>query len=323
MKNFPAYPPTESNCSDPESNLPQVFNGEPDSDLISERSSHGELLAGREKAQQPGPCDHSLCLYEYVVVTINIETTLARDFQRHVLYYQSWGKFFPLDSDMAIRRLLSLIDEFLDQYDIPTACRTHNRHQNGILECPRFIPSPHLMLAFAKRLKQIEFLPVVVVPPPLTDMEKADILPRQFKASFAAVSPTVPFQQEQNVLYPSSHVSPNSAVFQQLHGKCPFTVGTIVDGPRTFLLPDSIHALKELHPIATKTAVATVLANWEENPDRPRALPCGCDTHPWPEHRMSMLSRGDIVVDVDRNAVRSYESSSPGLDAEIERVLRI
>jgi hypothetical protein len=324
MKNFPAYPPTESNCSDLESTLSQIFEGEPD----SEGSSHGELLAdgdvlGRAKTQQPPLGDHSLCLYEYVVVTINIEATLARDFQRHVMYYQSRGKFFPLDSDIAIRRLMSLIDDFLDQHDIPTARRVRNRRQYGTLECPRFIPSPHLMLAFAKRLKQIEFLPVVVVPPGLTDTQKADILPWLHKSSFAAVSPTVPFQQEQNVFYPSSNISPNCAVFQQLHAKCPFTVGTIIDGQRTFLRSDSIRALKKLHPVAMEAAVATVLALWEKNPDQPRALPCGCDNHPWPKQRTSMLSRGDIVVDLDRSGVRSYESSPGSLDAEIGRVMQI
>lgn len=64
--------------------------------------------------------------YEYVSVTINIEETLACDFKRHSQYYRTTGKFFPVGSPDAERRMYRLIDDFLETYDIPTARRAQN-----------------------------------------------------------------------------------------------------------------------------------------------------------------------------------------------------
>lgn len=47
-----------------------------------------------------------LSLYEYVSVTINIEATLAHDFQRHSLRNHDVGKIFRLDSEDAVRRMV-------------------------------------------------------------------------------------------------------------------------------------------------------------------------------------------------------------------------
>ena len=120
--------------SDSESIISSVFeNALLESDLSDMETT--------EYTDTERPQRNHLTLYEYLTVTINIEATLARDFQQHSLYNHGVGKIFRLDSEDAIERMSRLIDEFLSTYDIPTTRRIQNRLNYESIKYPRFIPS--------------------------------------------------------------------------------------------------------------------------------------------------------------------------------------
>jgi hypothetical protein len=56
----------------------------------------------------------------------------------------------------------------------------------------------------------------------------------------------------------------------------------------------------------------------EEESENNTMLSCGCN-HPPREHYMSVIPRGDIILDIDRNAVRSYESNPQDSEVAKER----
>jgi hypothetical protein len=306
------------NMSDSESQVSSAF----ETALVANDLSDTEVSESTEiERLQSNP----LTLYEYVSININIEATLARDFQRHSQYYQTPGKFFLLDSENAIRRMFRLIDEFLRVCDIPTVRRVQ-QNCNQSLEYPRFIPSRHIMLVFRPRpFNQFEFLPVHVIQNEPTSIRCTPSVSSLDPLMFAAINPLASSQQSHHhILRSNPPFFVGHGVFQCLWCDYSFKVGVIGDGPQKLLQPDSVQLLEEIHPIAKHTAVTRLMARCDRSSQGSQELPCrSCQRRHDSHLSASAITMGDIVVDIDRTIGTSRISMGLTIDQEIERVMEI
>ena len=263
---------------------------------------------------------NTLTPYEYVSDTTNIEATLACDFKRHSKYYQTPGKFFPVDSLDAVRRMYQLIDEFLETYDIPTARRAHHYSNNESLEYPRFIPSSSIMLAFRwLPLGEFEFLPVYIRENEPTLFQDSSL----DRIMYAAINPSVPSTDHQLILRSNRPFAIGHTLFQGLSFKHIFTIGTITDGPQTLLRRNSIQIIEKVFPIAKGVALARFYAESQKDPKPSQELPCPSHQHRELQQFASVIGMDDIVVDINRSIGISPSSMGLTTGEEIERVMEI
>lgn len=206
-----------------------------------------------------------------------------------------------------MRRLSSLIDEFLDLYDIRTARRVQDNHNTKTWVAPGLF-CRYIWCSFWNNVwRKSHFLEVILLPLDSTDVQPTDGLVKLDQSVFVPVFPALNPQERGKALYSNSHISLERSVFQQLHCICSFTVGNIIDSHRTFLQPDSIRTVQRLYPIANQAAVAKFYPSLEKDPNLSTLLQCGCSNNAAWERRMTTLFMG---VDVDRSSVRSFESNT-------------
>lgn len=300
-----------SDMSDSESVISSVF----ENDLSMNDPSDTETIEPNERIQR-----NRLTVYEYVSVTINIEATLARDFQRHSLRNNGVGKIFRLDSEDAVRRMFGLIHEFLETYDIPTSRRIQRNSDSQSTQYPFFIPSRRIMLIFRRLpFSQYEFLPVRVLRNPSSSLQ----YPELERLLFAALNPPVSSRRNYHrVLRSNPPFFIEHGLFQQMDSSCNFTVATVKDGPTTLLEPGSIQLIEQIHPFAQSIAVRIAMARYENPPKQSQGLSSGERERRDSQRSMSSLTIGDVMVDVDRT-IGTSSSIGLNINEEIERVLQI
>jgi hypothetical protein len=310
------------------SDLCQIFVGDNMSDAESVVSSVFENISSTNDLSETETIESSeserlerntLTPYEYVSVTINIEATLACDFKRHSKYYRTQGKFFPVDSSDAVRRMYQLIDEFLETYDIPTARRGYHYSNDESLEYPRFIPSPSIMLAFRwLPLGEFEFLPVYIRENESTRFQGSSL----DRVMYAAINPSVPSTDHQLILRSNRPFAVGHTLLQGLSFKHMFTIGTITNGPQTLLRHNSIQLIEKVFPIAKGVALARFYAQSQKDTKTSQELPCPLRQQRQLQQLASVIGMDDIVVDVNRS-IGISPSMRLTTGEEIERVMEI
>jgi hypothetical protein len=255
--------------------------------------------------------------YEYVSLTVNIEETLACDFKRHSQYYRTPGKFFPVGSPDAERRMYRLIDDFLETYNIPTARRAQNYSTNDeSFEYPRFIPSPSIMLVFRRLLpfRLFDFLPVYTRENKPTAYQGSNIE----RLMYATINDSDSSLPDPQIILRSNRPFPvDGTLFQGLSSSRSFTINRVVGEPQTCLQPDSIQILERAYPIARDAGVTRHYAQCTKDPNSTSRQP------PDFQRLVSVISMDDVVVDVDRSI--GIFPSLAGLNTweQVNRVMQI
>ena len=163
---------------------------------------------------------------------------------------------------------------------------------------------------------QNEFLPVLVLQNESTPVPSSSF----DRLMYAAINPSVSSHpSRQYILRSNPPFFIGHDLFQHLPCPYTFTVGAIADGPQTLLQSDSIRLLEDLHPIAKHVARTRVMTRLKKSAQKSEEVPRESNT------RLSVkaITRGDIVVDVDRAIEISRSSMELHIDDEIERVKKI
>jgi hypothetical protein len=319
---------SDTELSDLETDVDSEFEGGGEVEYSSETEVSESDEESSDDEIKPG-----VYPYEYVVAKDNIASTLATEFEYHAIHLRSHGTF-PLDCAVAYRRAVALIDEFLSEYGIPRHRRTAETKTPDVFECPRFLPSPHLVLVktvrpcYFSRTTQVGLLSAVVAPKG-TAIEDCPNRCHLYRPAYTAVHPTSSPDDSYPVLFTNLPLLPQHTVYQAVYEDRLLCLGSITDGPATFLQPDSVRTLKDLLPIAEKTVTALYPSDPAQQ-SRSQHNSCGCTdhTHRNLSRRKSTTCLSDVIVDLDRSAVHSHmpvdlHSSLLSLGQEISRVTEI
>ena len=245
----------------------------PEKDYESEEDEEDNSGLQRDLEEPP-----RLEPFEYVVGKINIRRSLATAFWRESYYHHTPGTF-PIITDNDVHDVLSLIDEFMSLFHLPD----DDDDPLETWECPRFIPQSHLFFVnniFRPKheVYHAELLPLRLYPSgSLVDgFEKVTELDSW---AFTSVYPTLPSRPEYRSLQTSRPLLPGYEIYQQVCGPEWCTIGSVTDGQKIFIQPESLQYLAEADLIATEMAKATYVsaaAGEKRTESSLSKMPCGC-----------------------------------------------
>src|SRR5271167_2069841 len=207
-----------------------------------------------DSSDEEGYVDPGLRRHEYVVGRINIRQTLGSAFYFHAHQHKTPGTF-PIDSDEAAAACWALVSEFLAEYKLPKADIDGVNTSVEEWECPRFIPRPHLM--FIKRVYgghpsygwRAEIQDVEVECPGVHIEGSRNVFERDIPA-YTSVYPTPSPRSDYDSIVTQPLLLPQFSVFQNIYISHGCSIGSVQDGTRTVIHPDSAANLKTLKRLA-------------------------------------------------------------------------
>jgi hypothetical protein len=293
-----------------------------------------------EEFDEEAYVDPGLRPHEYVVGRINIRQTLGSAFYFHAHQRKTPGTF-PIDSDEAVAACWALVTEFLAEYEFPKADFDGLNTTSLSVEeweCPRFIPRLHMM--FIKRVYgghpsygwRAEIQEVEVECPGVPIEDSRNVFERDIPA-YTSVYPTPSPRSGYDSIVTQPLLLPQYAVYQNIYISHGCSIGSVPDGIRTVIHPDSAVNLKTLKRLAKEEVKKSYLPDgrWFSSDGPPSRSDCGCSKSDREKHPLSkevaFADFDDVVVDFSR----STEEIVPGTNnvaklsfyAEINRTRRL
>jgi hypothetical protein len=287
---------------------------------------------GEEAYVDPGLRPH-----EYVVGRINIQQTLRAAFYFHADQRKTPGTF-RIDSDQATAACWTLVKEFLAEYQLPKGDIDGVNSSVGEWECPRFIPRPHMM--FIKRVYgghprygwRAEIQEVEVESPGVPIEDSRNVFERDIPA-YTSVYPTPSPRSDYDSIVTQPLLLPQYAVYQNVYISNGCIIGSVHDGTRTVIHPDSAAKLGTLDQLASEEVKKSYYpdGHWYSS-DGPSLRPnCGCSKSDREKHPLSrevaFADLDDMVVDFHRSTEEIVSATNNvrklSINAEINRMRRL